>query len=126
VPYLFFTTGENPLYHTPRDTADSLNYPKLEAISRVIHGVVRRAAAAATVPKWTSVPDNPLSEAVTIRDVLRALLDHRATLKLGAAQTLLMKNTLRSLDAIVARGTITPSERSGVVRAVRLVLITVL
>jgi hypothetical protein len=126
VPFLFFTTGENPVYHTPRDTADSLNYPKLEAISRVIHTVIRRAAAVETVPRWTALPDNPLSEAVTLRDVLRTLLEHREALKIGAAQILLMKQTLRSLDSIIARGAITPSERSGIIRAARIVMVSVL
>ena len=35
IPYLFFTTGENPLYHTPFDVAETIDYPKLEAISRI-------------------------------------------------------------------------------------------
>src|SRR5262249_32677577 len=39
VPYLFFSTGENPRYHSPDDTAETLDYPKLAAISRVILGV---------------------------------------------------------------------------------------
>ena len=65
VPYLFFSTGENPLYHTPDDTAETLNYPKLEAISRVILGVVRHAASAPSVPKWNADPRSP---AVRSRD----------------------------------------------------------
>ena len=126
VPYLFFSTGENPLYHSPRDTADTIDYPKLEAISRIISGITRRAAGAQTVPAWTPVPDYPFDEAVAVRDVLRTLLAHREVLKIGAAQVLLMTNTLRNLDAIVARGTITPSERISMIRVARVVLFSVL
>ena len=71
IPYLFFSTGENPCYHAPEDTAETLNYPKLAAISRVILGVVRQATLADQVPAWRSLPDNPLAEAVAVRDVLR-------------------------------------------------------
>jgi hypothetical protein len=122
VPYLFFSTGENPLYHSPNDRPETLDYEKLAAVSRVILSIVRQSAAADSLPVWEPVPDNPIAEAVTIRDILRILLEHRAKLKIVPVQALLMTNTLRSLDVIVERGTITPSERTGMVNVARLVL----
>ena len=124
IPYLFFSTGENPCYHTPQDTAETLNYPKLAAISRVILGVVREATRADQLPAWRPLPDNPLAEAIAVRDILRTLLEHRQALKIAPAQTLLMTNTLRGLDAIVARGVITPSERTAMVNVARIVLVS--
>jgi hypothetical protein len=126
IPYLFFSTGENPRYHTPQDTPETLDYPKLEAISRVILGVVQRAASAPSVPRWNPAPEHNLTEAATVREILRALLDNRERLKIGSTQILLMTNTARKLDAILARGSITPGERAGMVNLVRLVLISVL
>lgn len=126
IPYLFFSTGENPTYHTPRDTPETLDYAKLEAISRVIHGVVVQAARAQSVPTWTPQPEYPFSEVATIRDVLRSLLENREALEIGATSLLLMNNTLRRLDAILARGSITPGERSGMVNMARIVLLAVL
>jgi hypothetical protein len=126
VPYLFFSTGENPRYHSPSDTAETIEYPKLEAISRVILAIVRHAATAEAVPKWSASPDNSLEEAVTIRDVMRTFLEHRESLELGRAQTLLLTNAIRTLDAIVKRGSITPEERSGIIQVARIVLATVL
>lgn len=35
IPVLFFTTGLHPQYHTPQDTADLLNYPKMERVVRL-------------------------------------------------------------------------------------------
>jgi Peptidase family M28 len=125
VPYLFFSTGENPVYHTPDDTPDTVNYPKLTAISRIIDQVVRKAAAVDRLPAWSPATEPSMAEALTIRDVLRTLLIHRADLEIGAANGLLMGNALRTLDAIAARGTITPEERAGVVRVARIVLMTV-
>jgi hypothetical protein len=126
IPYLFFSTGENPCYHTPQDVPETLDYPKLHAITRLILGVVRQAATADAVPKWNGTPDYPPDEAAVIRDVLRILLDHQDDLKIGAYPRALMKNTLRTLDWVVARGSLTPGERSTMVRVAQIVLISVL
>ncbi len=125
VPYLFFSTGENPFYHTPMDTPETLNYPKLTAISRLILGISRRAAGADTLPRWSASAGPSIEEAATIRMVLRTFLEHREAMKIGSAQATIMTNSLKTLDAIVARGTITPEERVGVVRVARLVLFSV-
>jgi hypothetical protein len=37
VPSLFFHTGLHPDYHTPRDTPEKINYPKMERIVRLVH-----------------------------------------------------------------------------------------
>ena len=126
VPFLFFTTGENPRYHRPDDTPESLDYPKLEAISRTILGVVRRVVDADERPEWVESPDNPFGEAVVVRDLLRSLLEHRDDLEIPPAVAVLMRNALRNLDAVVARGTITPAERSAMVRIAQVVLVSVL
>lgn len=126
VPYLFFSTGENPCYHTPQDVPETLDYPKLESISRLICDVTRRAAGPEPAPRWASPPDHPLAEAVTIRDAMRALYQNREHLEIGTVQVTLMSNTLRTLDRIIARGIITPGERTGVVNIARLILASVL
>jgi hypothetical protein len=36
VPSLFFNTGLHPDYHMPTDTADKINYPKMEKIARLV------------------------------------------------------------------------------------------
>jgi hypothetical protein len=126
IPFLFFTTGENPRYHTPEDSADTLEYAKLTAISRMIHQVVVKAAGAPAVPRWQSSPDHPFAEAVTIRDVLRILSKNSGPLKIGGPQLFLINNTLSTLDGIVARGAITAQERARVIQAARIVLFTVL
>jgi hypothetical protein len=124
VPYLFFSTGESPVYHTTRDVAATLNYPKVTAISRVIHGVAFQAACAEHVPPWSPRPDHPLAEALTIRDVFGTLLRNRDALKIGPTQVTLMTNAMRTLDAAVERGSITPEERTGVIRVARVVMIS--
>ncbi len=124
VPYLFFSTGENPLYHSPRDVAETINYPKLAAISRVMYRVARDAAFSKKVPSWSPIPDHSLAEATTIRDVLNTLLKHREALKINGFQTRLMTNSLESLDTIVKRGSFTVEERTSYIRVARIILIS--
>ena len=126
IPFLFFTTGENPRYHSPNDTAETIDYPKLAAISQVIHQVALKAVDAPTVPRWQSEPDNPFSEAVTIREVLQIFSKNSDTLKIAPIPLFVIKNTLGTLDGIVARGTISPDERARVLQAARIVLFTAL
>jgi hypothetical protein len=125
IPFLFFSTGENPRYHSPADTPETVDFAKLTAISQMIHDVTASAAGAESVPRWSDVPDHPLAEAVAIRDVLRQLLEHRESLGLGAAQLFLMNGTLQTLEGIIGRGVMTPSERDGVIQAARIVLLTI-
>jgi hypothetical protein len=126
IPFLFFTTGENPRYHTPDDTPETLDYPKLAAISRLVCGVVQTAARDPVVPRWQAKPDNPFTEAVAIREVLILLSQNSRKLKLGVAQLFVINNTLHLLDDIVAKGAITPDERARVIQGARIVLFTVL
>jgi hypothetical protein len=126
IPFLFFTTGENPRYHKPDDTAETLNYPKLTSISRLIYQVVAKAASAPAVPRWQKNPDNPFAEAVTIRDVLRLMIKNSEKLKIGGPQRFLIDNTLSTLEGIVERGAITIDERARVIQAARVILFTVL
>ena len=37
IPAIFFFTGLHPDYHTPRDTAEKINYPKLESITKLVY-----------------------------------------------------------------------------------------
>jgi hypothetical protein len=126
IPFLFFTTGENPRYHTPEDTAETLDYPKLTTIAGMIHQVVGEALNAPEVPRWQANPDHSFAEAVTIREVLRLLAKNRDRLKIGVAPFFVITNTLGLLDEIVARGAITPEERARVIQGARIVLFTVL
>lgn len=125
IPFLFFTTGENPCYHTPEDKPETLDYRKLTEISQLIHQVVMDAVSVPTVPRWQSNPDNPLAEALAIRDVMRLLAKNAEKLKIGSMPLFVINSTLRSLDEIAKRGSITPEERSRVLQAARMVLFVV-
>ena len=54
VPALFFHTGLHPDYHRPTDTADKINYAKLEKVTRLIFLCTWEAADTATPPRLNS------------------------------------------------------------------------
>jgi Zn-dependent M28 family amino/carboxypeptidase len=53
IPALFIHTGEHPDYHQPTDTADKINYPKLEKIVRLIYLAAERTANAPGKPQFS-------------------------------------------------------------------------
>ena len=51
VPAIWFHTGLHPDYHLPSDTADRINYPKMERIARLVHELSWELAETAAKPK---------------------------------------------------------------------------
>lgn len=71
IPILAFFTGSHDDYHRPSDTADKLNYPGIERVTKLANSILRDLASAETRPDYlkvdrTSAPGN--------RDALRVYL----------------------------------------------------
>jgi hypothetical protein len=127
IPYLFFSTGEHPRYHSPRDTADHIDAPKLEAISRTIARVVRSAAADPNpLPAWSNDTLHPVDEAAALAGVLRILLAHAPELKLEGTKKALVESALKQAESVEKHGAYRPGERTKLVRLAQIVLFTVL
>jgi hypothetical protein len=52
IPSVFVHTGDHPDYHQPTDTADKLNYPKMEKIVRLVYLAVEQLATASDRPSF--------------------------------------------------------------------------
>ena len=52
IPAVFFFSGLHPDYHTPRDTADKINYPKLEKAARLVYLATSQLASSQTKPQF--------------------------------------------------------------------------
>jgi hypothetical protein len=52
IPAVLFNTGEHPDYHTENDTADKLNYPKLEKIVRLVFATSVQLANSESKPRF--------------------------------------------------------------------------
>jgi hypothetical protein len=126
VPYLFFSTGENPAYHTPEDRPETADYDKLAAVARLIQNVVVEAADGPESAPWVDPPDNPISEAATLDEVLRILLEHEKELGIKPFQKTLIEGQIKLLDGVQERGAITPLERQQMLRGAQFILYSIL
>jgi hypothetical protein len=128
VPFLFFSTGENPCYHRPEDRSETIDYAGLESHSRIMCELVRLAAEAEEGSwSWTERPEPPRGEAAAVRDVLKVLLEHGRELRIGKPQEMLMRVVIADVDRAERAGrALSSGERARLVRVAQLVLYTVL
>src|SRR5262249_39202219 len=56
IPSLFFFAGLHPDYHTPRDTADKINYAKLEKAARLVYLTAFQLASSSNRPQFVKAP----------------------------------------------------------------------
>ncbi|WP_158633413.1 M28 family metallopeptidase [Tautonia sociabilis] len=126
VPFLFFSTGESPVYHTPDDVPQTIDFEKLASATTLIGRVVLRSASADTMPAWTSERSPWIGEAVAIRGVFELLLEHQEELGIPGAQRALIRGMLNRISRSIEEGTITPEDRTAMLRVSQLVLFTVL
>jgi hypothetical protein len=131
VPFLFFSGGENADYHSPRDTADRVDYDRAARVSNLIAGVCRTVADAETTPAWTEKPAHELDEVRTLHRVTELVLETDDTAeatgkrKLTQVQRFSVTNVHTKTAQIIERGEIKPDERAWLVRSAQLLLLTV-
>ena len=125
VPFLFFSTGEHPDYHTPQDTPDRIDYEKVARVSTLILNVCRRTADADEPPVWRDAPGLHLDEARALHRIAGLLLESDGGEKLTSLQRLLVSQARNRTGRILERGEMTPGERSGLVRLAQLMLLSV-
>lgn len=132
IPFVFFSGGEHPDYHTPRDVPDKIDYSRLSQASEAIGRLVRRAAGRERLPVWTESPASDVSEVATIVEITTLVLERddarRAAGgegKLNAFQRYLVESTRQTAQKIVARGKLLPDERPWLIRSAQTLLLSV-
>ena len=97
IPYLFFSTGENPRYHKTTDTSDTIDYETALAATRVICDTIRRAASVPELRGWNGVTEPTIDEALAVREVLRTMLQNHEKLGIGSPGMFVLRSTLAGL-----------------------------
>jgi len=126
IPFLFFSTGENPTYHTPDDKPETIDSTKLTAASRLVFKLLSELLNTDQLPGWSEQPAHDLSEAHAIQDTLRQLLEHSRELKLNVLQATMIRGVLRELESAIGRGKLTPEERQKLVTQAQVILYSIL
>jgi hypothetical protein len=131
VPFLFFSGGEHPDYHTPRDTADRVDYNRVAHVANLIDSVCRSVAQAETPPVWIDKPRHELDEIRALHGITELLLkaddaeQGAGKARLTQVQRFTVTNMHQRTGQILERGQVQPEERPWVVRAAQMLLLTV-
>lgn len=125
IPFLFFSTGQHPDYHRPTDTPEKIDYVRLQRISQWIADVTWRLADDKEAPVWRDSGDPDLDEVRTILELLTRVIEHPEVYPLAERQRGHVEQMQRHLSEIVQRGAVTRLERSWLLWAARLLLVTV-
>jgi len=104
IPFLFLSAGRSRVYHTPEDTPEKLDYPKMEATARWLTRFVR----AARTREDAAFDDAGRADLASL-DELREVLSSLVTLAPEARMALSYVQTLR--DACDAEGRLPPARR---------------
>jgi hypothetical protein len=76
-PFLFITAGRAPTYHTPDDTPETLDYPKLGRVTRWTARLLLHAAQGADELAWTDWVADPVADARGLLRLYAAVGDGR-------------------------------------------------
>jgi hypothetical protein len=129
VPFLFFSSGQHPDYHKPTDTADKIDWEQTTLISTLIHQLCLEIANSAASPTWIEDVPTSIEEVESVRRIAIRLLDSQrenTTRPLGATQLLLLGHIKTNTAKILDAGTVTPSDRTWLIRVAQLLLFSVL
>lgn len=126
IPFLFFSTGEHPDYHTSRDTPDRIEYDKLARISSLIARLVVQIANSPEAPTWNSSPEPDLEEARTMERVTEVMLAEEAAghRKLSTTVRFVAGQTLAKTRYMRERGVLTADERVWLRRSAQFLLLS--
>jgi Zn-dependent M28 family amino/carboxypeptidase len=125
IPFLFFSTGQSDVYHTPQDLPATIDYEKLARVTGLIDAVVVAAANDDATPTWTDDIRPNIDEAKTLHRISTRLLAEAETRQLGAVQLLTIGQAKSRTEAILARGEMTTDERAWLVRLSQFMLLSV-
>lgn len=125
IPFLFFSTGEHPDYHTPRDTPDRIDYDKAARIASLMLKVSHNIADTNEPPVWTVPDQRRLEEPRVLLRITTLLLEADKQKPLTKAQKFLVTNVHNRAAKILEAKTMTADDRVWLVRMSQLLLASV-
>jgi hypothetical protein len=126
VPFLFFSTGQHPDYHSPRDVPERIDYRKLQRISEYIRDVTRRLADDDEAPVWNAKPLPPdLEEMRTVAVLVNRVLTRQDLYPLSVKKRDMVHSVQKRLTTILQRGKVASEDRTWLLWNARLLLVTV-
>ncbi len=125
IPFLFFSTGEHPDYHTPRDTADKIDFVKASRIASVILKLAQNVGDSATTPTWSEPDEKNLDEPRMLHRITTLLLEADQQKPLTQTQKFLVTNVQNRSKQIIDANKMSTDDRTWLVRMSQLLLLSV-
>jgi hypothetical protein len=125
VPFLFFSTGEHPDYHTPRDTAARIDYAKAARVSSLVLKAVQHVADADATPEWTDDVGRDIDEARALERITTLLLEAETQRPLSDVQRYMVTTVRNRSRRILEQGEMTADDRTWLIRMSQLLLLSV-
>jgi hypothetical protein len=125
IPFLFFSTGEHPDYHTPRDVPERIDYDKVARVAGLVLRLSQTVADEQSPPEWTDTIKTDLDEARALNRIATLLLEQKGDKELSSLQQLLVTQARNRTGQILERGEMTLSERTWLIRMSQLMLLSV-
>ncbi len=127
IPFLFFSTGEHPDYHTPQDTPDKIDYEKLSEISTLMARLTQYLGEVPQIAPWKTGDPTDIIDAQTMRQVTQVLLqaDAAGEFELSGLQRAFVSQLEAKTSYAVRRGRISADERVWLIRSAQFLLISV-
>ena len=125
IPFLFFSTGEHPDYHSPRDVPEKLDFDKIARVSSLVLKVVEGAANSETTPQWIDEVPPDLDEVKAVQRITDSLLKAGEKKPLSDLQRLIVTQAHNKCQQILDRGTFNADDRKWLIRISQLLLLSV-
>lgn len=125
VPYLFFSTGEHPDYHTPQDTPDRIDYEKAARVSSLVLRIVRHVGDTSAPPVWSDAVNGDLDEAHALQRITTLLIAAEEHRPLSDIQRYMVTTVRNKTGRILEKGEMTPGDRTWLIRMSQLLLLSV-
>jgi hypothetical protein len=125
IPFLFFSTGEHPDYHSPRDTPDKIDYEKAARIASLILKLARHASDADQSPVWSEPLKGDLEEPRVLIRIANLLLEADKQKPLTQTQRFFVTNVRNRAKQIIESNRMSSDERVWLVRMSQLLMLSV-
>ncbi len=125
VPFLFFSTGEHPDYHTPRDVPEKIDFQKVAAVSSLVLNIIQAAANTDQAPAWNDEISPDVDEVKAVLRITQLLLDADGQRKFTDLQRLIVTQAQNKCQQLLAKGTFTANDRKWLIRTSQLLLLSV-
>lgn len=127
IPFLFFSTGEHPDYHSPGDLPEKIDYDKATRIIELVTELTRDLGNETEAPEWEVPTYQKLEEAKSVNRVTQQLIEADASgkIKLSVTQRFFVTQVQSKTGYMLRQQRVSDDERIWLARTAQLLLISV-